>query len=173
MELFNKKILRLTMLSMLFALTLIISYIESIVIPPLPIPGARLGLSNIILMFVLLKIDLKSSYIIMVLKCLFIIMTKGLFTASVSLCGTFLSLTVMYLLMLLFRDKISVLILSILGAIFHNIGQLVFVTIAYDTLGFLWTLPILVAIAVFTGTFTALLMKLLDPYLKSFVRKNK
>ena len=93
-----KKIIRL---SMLISLSVVISIIESY-IPILNniVPGLRLGLSNIIILFVLYKYGFKDSLYVSVVRVVLVgLLRTGLFSVSFffSLSGAILSIISMYL----------------------------------------------------------------------------
>ena len=74
-----------------------------------------------------------------------------------------MSITVMLMLMLIFKKKISYLIISIMGAVFHNIGQLLAVCIIYTNIYILAYLPVLLIAGVVAGSLTTILLKLALP----------
>ena len=49
----NRKIKRLTVLSLLVSLAMILSYVESLIPPLIAVPGVKLGLSNAVTLFAL------------------------------------------------------------------------------------------------------------------------
>ena len=79
----------------------------------------------------------------------------------------------MVLLLLIFRDRISYLILSICGAVFHNIGQLIAVSLVYSNFYLLYYFPVLLVAGVVAGVATATLLKIIMPVFKRFRFSNK
>ena len=112
---------KLTKIALLSAAALVMGYIESL-LPPLFLPGIKLGLSNIVLLFALYNMDKSSAVFIMLIKVLVSsLLFSGMNVFFYSLSGGILSLLVMFL----FKNKyFSIVGVSILGGIFHNIGQL-------------------------------------------------
>ena len=100
-------------------------------------PGVKFGLSNIAVMYALFFLSKGQAYSIAVLKSLFVAMTRGMIAGILSLSGGILSLTVMLILMVLFRDKASYAVISISGAIAHNLGQFVAISFIYTGM-YLW-----------------------------------
>ena len=81
-----------------------------------------------------------------------------------------MSIIIMILLIWIFGDKISYLFVSISGAIFHNIGQLIAASILMST--FLWAyLPILLISGVVTGAITSVILKITLPVIKNIKYK--
>lgn len=165
---------KLVLTSLFFAIAIILSIIENS-LPPLPIavPGVKFGLSNIAVMYVLFFIGKESAYTVAVLKAIFVFATRGWIASVLSLTGGILSLTIMILLMALFREKISYLILSIAGAVFHNIGQLIAVSIVYTNLYLMYFMPVLLVTGVLAGIVTSVLLNVIKPAFKRVGFNNK
>ncbi|MCK9479852.1 MAG: Gx transporter family protein [Firmicutes bacterium] len=162
----KKRIKILTVTALLFAVAVILSAAEHTLPPIYPMfPGVKLGLSNIAVMFSLFFIKKSSAFSIALLKAFFVFAIKGAVAGVLSLLGGVLSLSVMILLLFIFKTKISYMILSISGAIFHNIGQVVGICIIYKGL-FLWTYtPFLIVAGTVAGIATATLLRLILPLL--------
>ena len=80
---------------LLFALAMALSFIEgSLVIPGL-LPGMKLGLANIVVMYALFFMGVKQALVLDVLKALFVFLVSGFTAGFLSLCGGLLSLLVM------------------------------------------------------------------------------
>ena len=165
---------KLVLTSLFFAIAIILSIIENS-LPPLPIavPGVKFGLSNIAVMYVLFFVGKESAYMVAVLKAVFVFATRGWIASVLSLTGCILSLTIMILLMVLFREKISYLILSIAGAVFHNIGQLIAVSIVYTNLYLMYFMPVLLVTGVLAGIVTSVLLNVIRPAFKRVGFNNK
>lgn len=158
---------QMVLTALFFALAIILSIVES-ALPPLPIavPGVKFGLSNIAVMYTLFFVNRGSAFTIAALKGVFVGMTRGAVAGLLSLCGGLVSITVMVLLMLLFREKISYLMLSIAGSIFHNVGQFVAISLIYTSM-YLWAyLPVLLISGIIAGVATATLLKVIIPAFK-------
>jgi heptaprenyl diphosphate synthase len=159
------KILILT--GLLFAISIILSIVENS-LPPLPIavPGVKLGLSNIAVMYALFFLGKKRAFAIAVLKSLFIFATRGMISGFLSLTGGIMSLIIMTVLMLIFKENISYLIISVSGAVFHNIGQFIAISFIYVNL-FIWAyLPVLIISGIAAGIATSTLLKFILPAFK-------
>ena len=72
----------------------------------------------------------------------------------------------MVVLMLLFRDKVSYLALSVAGAVFHNLGQLLMVSVIYSSFYLLYYFPVLLVAGVIAGLATATLLRIIMPAMK-------
>ncbi len=153
-------------MGMLLCLSIVLSFLESM-IPPLPAmpPGIKLGLSNIVTIYCLFFLNTKSAVTISFLKSFFVFLTRGFSAGLLSLCGGMLSILVMAL---LFKSnkRLSYLILSISGAISHNIGQIAIASLLFKTTSVFYYLPVLIISGVIMGTITAITMKMILPALK-------
>ncbi|MDF2593982.1 MAG: putative rane protein [Clostridia bacterium] len=163
---FNKtKFMVLT--ALLFAVAIVLSIVEN-TLPPLPaaVPGVKLGLSNIAVMYALFFLGKKEAFAIAVLKALFVFITRGAVAGFLSLSGGILSLAVMIIMMIIFRDKVSYLITSIFGSVFHNVGQFIAIYCIYTSI-YLWAyLPVLLISGVIAGIATSTLLKFIFPAFK-------
>ncbi|QOX62196.1 Gx transporter family protein [Anoxybacterium hadale] len=150
--------------AMVFATALVLAVIEN-ALPALPIavPGVKFGLSNIAVMYALFFLGRKEAYTIAVLKSGFVFVTRGAIAAALSLAGGILSITVMVLLIFLFREKISYLILSIFGAVFHNVGQFAVITIIYTGMNLWAYFPVLLVSGLLAGIVTSTLLRFIMP----------
>lgn len=161
---------KLVLTGLIFSIALVLSIVESTLPPiPLPVPGVKFGLSNIAVMFALFFLTKSQAFTIAVLKALFVVMTRGIIAGVLSLSGGILSLTFMLLLMLIFRQRISYLVISIFGAVAHNIGQFIVITIIYTGMYLLAYIPILLVSGVIAGIITATLLRFILPALKKLV----
>ncbi|MEG2120337.1 MAG: Gx transporter family protein [Oscillospiraceae bacterium] len=150
----------ITRLALLTALALALGYAEQW-IPVVPLaPGIKLGLSNTVLLYALYLLDEKSAVLLMLLKVgLSGLLYAGFAAALFSLGGGILSLVGMVLLKRLGRDGFSIVGVSILGAVCHNIGQLLVAAFWMNTRALLYYLPILLVSAVITGALTGIAAK--------------
>jgi heptaprenyl diphosphate synthase len=144
---------------LLTAMAIVLGYIER-TIPILDgsIPGVKLGLSNVIILFGIYIMGGKSAFMLMLLKVFLLsLMFTGLFstTMMVSLGGGFLSYVVMTVLSKL--PGVTVVSVSVMGAVAHNVGQTLTSCVILGTYQLLYTyLPAILISAVVTGVLTGL-----------------
>lgn len=150
--------------ALLFALALVLTVVENSLTPlAIGVPGVKLGLSNIAVMYALFLLDKKQAFTIAALKAIFVFATRGLTAGILSFCGGMLSILVMLVLLLIFKDRISYLVLSIFGAVAHNVGQFTAISIIYTNL-VLWVyLPVLLIAGVIAGVATSTLLRFILP----------
>lgn len=163
---------KLTLLAMLFAMALILSYVES-TIPPVTglIPGIKLGLSNIVVMYAVFCLGSGYALTIALLKSTFVLMMRGLIAAALSLSGGLCSVVVMVLLLLLFKERISYIAVSICGSVSHNMVQLCLAVFITGTKMTVLYLPILLVSGIFMGIVTGTTLKVVMPYLEKLKLK--
>lgn len=163
------KLKKFTRLSMLLALAVVLNIIET-VIPFFNgyIPGLKLGLANTIILFVLYMYSFKEALYISILRVFLVgILRTGLFSIAFffSLGGAILSIVMMALFKRM--SKLSVVGISIIGSVFHSIGQILVAIVIIDTTKMIYYLPWLLAISVPTGILVGLVTKELTKYFKN------
>ena len=158
-------------MGLLFAVAVVLSYVEGmIVIPGLP-PGVKLGLSNIVTMYCVFFLGTTKAYTLAVLKALSVLLMRGPTGALLSLLGGVVSVTVMLLLLRLRKQKLSYLVISILGAIGHNMGQLLGASMLTGTTLTLYYFPILILSGIMMGFVTGLVLKTVLPAVEKLDRR--
>lgn len=150
------KLKNLTRVSILSGLSLIIFVLESQIPPLIPVAGVKLGLANVVTLYTKATMGTKAALVVLMTK----IFLGNLFTGSaVSLFYSLLGGILCFIAeMLMFRivTKKQMWAVSITGAIFHNIGQIIAAIILMGTDKILWYLTILIPVGIVTGTFTGL-----------------
>ena len=113
----------IALLSIYIAIAFLFGYIESLFPLPVPFPGMKLGLANLVIVLALYQLSLPSVLLISVLRNLLNAFTFGsMFSFLYSLTGSIASLLIMYIVKKTQLSRISV---SCVGGIVHNIGQFV------------------------------------------------
>lgn len=159
----NSNTKRICFMGLLFATAVVLSYLEGIVtVPGLP-PGVKLGLSNIVTMYCVFFLGAPSAYTLAALKSLSVFLMRGPTGALLSLLGGGVSVTVMLLLTRLFKGSLSYMLISIFGAIGHNMGQLLGSSLLTGTALTLYYFPILILSGIGMGVVTGLVLKTLLP----------
>lgn len=159
---------QITRIALYTALALILSYVEALVPIPIPIPGIKLGLPNVMILFALQTLNTASAFLILIFR----ILLSGFLFGSMSsilyaLSGGLLSFIGMTLLCR-YRDRLSLsfLSISIAGAVLHNTGQLITASLVVQNAHlFLSYAPILLIAALITGGITGIIDQLLIKYL--------
>lgn len=144
---------KLTQLAMLTGVALIIFVIELQIPNPFPIPGIKLGLSNIITVYAIYRFQ--AGEVMMIVFCrifLAAVFSGNMMALAYSFAGSVLCLAGMILLRKII-DKNHIWIASVFGAVLHNIGQIL---IAVQIMGtsILVYLPFLLVSGCLAGAFT-------------------
>lgn len=143
---------KLTLMAILTALAMILSYIERFI--PLqmliPLPGIKLGLANTVTLFALYMLDIPSAFLILTVRCLLGALFAGSVTSLLfSITGGLLSM----LLMSLAKNVkgLSIYGISVLGAAMHNLGQIITASVLMHSSGVFGYLPYLLLIGIACG----------------------
>ncbi len=153
-------------LSMFLALAVVLALIESL-IPFLSgfLPGLKLGLANAIVLFILYFYSFKEAIYISVLRIFLMgILRNGLFNHAFffSLAGAFLSSIAMYITKKV--TKLSIVGVSIIGSVFHCIGQVIVAIFLLKNHYMIYYLPWLLLIAIPMGIIIGMISKELVTY---------
>lgn len=158
---------KFTRLSLLLALCIVLNIIESVI--PLfngYIPGLKLGLANIVILFILYCYSFKDALYVSLLRVVIVGITRtGLFSVAFffSLGGAFLSI----IMMSLFKKvtNLSVIGVSIIGSISHSIGQIIMAIILIKSNLMVMYLPWLLMFSIPTGIITGkIALKMLENF---------
>lgn len=149
----NKKI---AYYGLFVALAFIFSYIESLIPINLGVPGVKIGLSNLVVMVALYLTGPASAFAISVIRILLTGFTFSNTAAMIySLAGGILSLLIMIIAK---KTKLfSTLGVSVLGGVFHNIGQIIVAIIVLETTKLIYYLPLLLISGIVAGIFIGIL----------------
>ncbi len=163
----NKGAKHITVLAMLITISLMLSYVETF-IPAIPIPGAKIGLPNVVTLVALYAFGFWEALIITIVRTT---ISAFLFSSVVSLLysvtGGVLSLLVMYLLKRITKENVSLQAVSITGAITHNMGQLIIAVLILETISLATLLPWLIIIAIPAGIVVGIAAKYLLKYFRT------
>ena len=111
-------------LGMLTAIAMVFGYVESIIPLPVGIPGIKLGLANIVILFVIYRYGIREASLVSVARIVLSgLMFTGMWSILYGISGTVCAIMVMSLAK--FRLKLSVITVSVLGAMAHISGQMV------------------------------------------------
>lgn len=151
---------RMMYVTMLIAISILFHLIESMIPLPLPIPGFKLGLANIVGLVALYLYDAKIMLTVNLMRVILASLMRGIIFAPgfwLSLCGVLLSscaavLAKRYTSMTIFG-------VSCASSAFHVVGQVIAVTVLYSQFLMGALLPILLLLSIPTGLFTGFLAK--------------
>ncbi len=163
---------KLTTLAVFTVIALTIFIIENAIPLPIPIPGIKLGLANIITLIVLVNFGPVDALLVLLCRIFIGTMFTGqAMSLLYSLCGGLFCLIAMCLVSRLLSKHFIVLI-SMFGALFHNLGQVLIAYVTTATIGVLAYLPFLVLSGILTGLFTGLCAHYAQKYLIHYIKKK-
>ena len=144
-------------LGLLTAVAIVLGYFEHL-LPVSGIPGVKLGLANTVLLYALYLLDVPSAILLMFLK---VGVSGFLFGGPAAMLYSFAG-GAFSLIVMIFARKMpgfSVVGVSVLGAVAHNIGQMLIAIFVVETRAILAYLPVLIIAAAITGTLTGLIAR--------------
>ena len=146
-------------LALLLCLCSVVGIIESFIALPLPVPGIKLGLANLVTLFVLYYFDKKCYITIGFLRVVLTALLWGGFGLNFlfSFAGWALSAAAVITACLI--NKNSIYGISVIGACFHQMGQMTVAAAVYAQIGLLYYLPFLILAGTASGLLTAFLTK--------------
>ena len=145
---------KIAFLGVMSSFALALSYLE-LLIPPITaaFPGIKMGLANIVVVFVLYKFGEKEAVAISLLRIVLSALLFGSFMSFLySLSGAILSFIVMILLRR--SGLFSEVGVSVAGGISHNAAQILVAALVFDTPQIWYSMPILAI----SGTVSGLLV---------------
>lgn len=149
---------------LLFALAMALSFIEGSITFPGLLPGMKLGLANIVVMYALFFMGVRQALVLDLLKALFVFLVSGATAGFLSLCGGLLSLLVMWGLYSL-PHRPTWFILSVSGALAHNVGQLIGAGFILGSALSLYYAPVMLVLGLVMGAVTAVTLRAILPAL--------
>ena len=153
---------KLSVMALTIALAMVLSFVESQIPALIAIPGIKVGLANIAVVFALYKLGAKEAVFISLIRVALISLLFGNFASLFySLAGAVLSLTGMILLRRF--ESVSTVAVSVSGGVLHNVGQIAMACILLETDVIKYYLPFLIVsgtlAGVVIGVVSAILIK--------------
>jgi heptaprenyl diphosphate synthase len=165
-----KNVKKLTLYSNLLAVAIVLNVLESW-INVIPVPGAKIGLANIVTLVVLVLYHPKDSILLVLMRVVIVSLLTGRLLSPIfymSLSGGIFASVAMALIYKL--NFFGILGVSMIGSLFHTFGQIfagIFVIGSVAVIGYL---PIMLAISIPAGVVTGwITVKFLD-VLKNFTQ---
>lgn len=147
------------------SLAILMGYVEFIIPSPVPIPGIKLGLANVLVIIAMYFIDNKAALSVSVVRVIVSSLLFGGFSGFLySIAGALASFAVMAL-----GKKIKsagVIGVSILGGVAHNIAQITVAALVLQTVGLMYYIPVLLVSGVVTGVIIGIVAKYSLAYIK-------
>jgi heptaprenyl diphosphate synthase len=160
---------KLIFLSLISSFALILGLLESYFPMPIPVPGAKLGLSNIAVLIVIYFFGYKEALIVAAFKSLLLMIVTGNVSAFLfSFVAAIVSCFAMIICHKYFSKHLSVVSVSVVGACFHNFAQVCVAAFILKSFYIFSYLPILLIVSLFTGYIVGFPVQIL---VKRFIKK--
>lgn len=160
---------KVTYLGLFIALAFVFSYIEFLIPVNIGVPGAKLGLANLVIIVVLYLFGEKDAIVLSVIRIVLVGFTfANMASMLYSLAGACLS----FFAMVLAKKSgfLSITGVSVLGGVFHNIGQIIVAILVLETASLMYYLPVLLIAGIASGVAIGLLGGMVTKRLKNVLK---
>ena len=150
---------RLVLLALFIAMASVLHVVESWLPLPLPVPGIKLGLANIISLIVIVMFGWRDAIYVAILRVFLASLFGGIFLGpafAMSLSGAIGSIALMAYAYHHWHPALSVVGISIIGAVIHNVVQITVAAMLVSSVTLVWYLPYLILFALPTGFVTGM-----------------
>lgn len=152
---------RATQLALLTAVALALFVIELQIPPIIPIPGVKVGLANIVTVFIVFFIGAKEAAAVLFCRIFLGAIFSGNFgtifySAAGGLCAFAATVGIRR-----FLHRRQIWVAGILGAVAHSIGQMAMAMLITGTKSLILYLPIMICISIPAGIFTGMCAQIL------------
>ncbi len=162
---------KLVLISLFISQALVLSIIESWITLPIPVPGVKLGLANIITLIVIIFFSFKEALIVVIMRTMLssIFGGGGLIVFLFSCAGGVLSTVVMAGLHKVKHDVFSIVGISVAGAAAHNIGQVLVAALIMKDMAVIALLPLILTF----GSIMGILVGIVSGFLEDKLKRSK
>ena len=146
-------------LSMLIGLAVVLNIVENVIPLFATIPGIRIGLANVVILFIFYKYSGKDAFFASITRVILVgILFSGIFSPVFlfSISGAIVSMLIMIVAKFI---RLPIYGVSILGSLSHSMTQLVVAMYILNTPSLIYYLPILIGVSIFSGIFIAFITK--------------
>ena len=151
---------KLTVMALITAVAMILSFVESQIPAFVAVPGVKVGLANIAVVFALYRLGWKEAAAISLVRVVMVSMLFGsIASLFYSLAGAVLSLAGMGLLKK--TGRFTEIMVSVTGGILHNIGQIAMACLILETAALRYYLPFLLVSGIIAGVVVGLVSAVL------------
>ncbi|MDR3295161.1 MAG: Gx transporter family protein [Clostridiales Family XIII bacterium] len=155
------------------AFILVVGLVERMFPLDFIVPGARLGLSNVVVLTSIYLFRFRVTLLLVVLKCVILSMlTGGPSSFIYSIFGSMLSFLVMWLLVRLFSGSFSPVGISVAGAACHSTGQVLAACLLLENAGMFLYLPLLLILGTCSGVLVGVVVKQAVPRLRTLQKSG-
>ena len=158
---------RVTLLGLTLAAAMLLSYVETLIPPLSSVPGIKIGLANIAVIFALYRLEIKNAFLVSMVRVILSAMLFGNIVGfAYSAVGALLSLIVMVSLKR--TGNFSIYGVSIAGGVAHNVGQIAAAVFIIGSGSIAYYLPVLIISGTIAGAVigivSGIIIKRLEKY---------
>lgn len=149
---------RYVYIASLLTMSIVLSMVEGLI--PIPVPGVKLGLANIIILVMLYDFKTSEAFMVLMIRIFLVGILRGnIFQMPffMSLCGGLTSFVIMRIFSIF--KFFSIIGVSVIGSIFHCVGQIVIAIILLGTAQVVYYLPLIAILSTVTGVLTGIISK--------------
>lgn len=159
---------KIAYLGLLVALAFIFSYIETLIPINIGVPGAKLGLANLVIIVALYTIGERNAFLLSMVRIVLVGFTfANLASMLYSLAGGILSFLAMCIAKR--SGKLSTTGVSVVGGVFHNVGQILMAIWVVKTASLVYYLPVLIIAGLASGVAIGILGAMVTKRVKKVV----
>ncbi len=161
---------KIAYLGLLIALAFVFSYIEFLIPVNIGVPGAKLGLANLVVIVALYTLGERDAFLLSVVRIVLVGFTFANMASMIySLAGGILS----YLAMVIAKRTklLSMTGVSVLGGVFHNVGQIIVAILVLETASLVYYLPVLLIAGITSGVIIGILGAMVTKRMAGIVEK--
>ena len=165
---------KFVLLSLLTALGIAVGFFESFIPLPVAVPGARLGISNIVVLVTIVNFSYREGLLVAVLKSVLLVLVTGSVSSFIfSFTGTLLSAIGMILAHRFLSKYLSLIGISEIGSFLHNLGQVFAAMFVLKNPMIISYFPFLAGLGLFTGYFVGLSANFISNNLKAVLKVTR
>lgn len=162
----NISIKKIALIAIFITLSLILSYVDNLIPINIVVPGIKIGLANLIIIYSLYMLGIKEAIFISIIRVVISsILFGSILTFVYSLTGAIVSLLIMVILKSF--TSLTVITISIIGGVMHNMTQIIVAIILMNTKEIVYYLPILILTGVISGMMIGIFSTLLIKFSKN------
>jgi heptaprenyl diphosphate synthase len=167
----HSKTQHLTLLASLLAVSVVLSYIESLIPVPIPIPGIKYGLANTLGLILLALFNKKDYVFLSILRVIIMGLLRNGFSTTFLISLSGMSVSILAVLYCNFVTDASIYGLSLVSAIFHGVGQILMVAFLYSEPAMISYLPVMLLTGMISGLLIAFLSKKIIVSLSPLIKR--
>ena len=152
----------ITLIGTLAILAAMVSFVEIIVTPIVPIPGMRLGLSNVVLLVALIHMPVSKAMLVAALKSVLVAIFSGSPTSFIYSFPSGLAAILLMSLAMKMVPKISYVGVSVIGAFINNLVQVFTSYLVLSSFVYFYYLPYITLVGTLMGTLIGFIINELE-----------